>query len=164
MSRDISAAMVTASQAETFRPFTAVELNFSTGVNRLNSTNQTITFDASSGSPTDQFIGIGQMGSMSVVEETAELKNFSVDLQVRGISNDIISSALGADYQGRSCRIWFGLMDDDHESVIADPTLWFDGLMDTMTIELGETATVTVRAQSRLARWEEPLNVRYTRL
>lgn len=161
MSRDITSAMATASAAELFRPFTAVELNFSTGRLRFNSTDRTLTFNADGGSPSDDFLGVGQYGSMSVVEESSELKNYSIDLQLRGIPNDLISSALGADYQGRPCKVWFGLMEADF-AVIADPTLWFDGLMDTMNIQLGQEATVTLRAQSRLARWEEAQNVRYT--
>lgn len=161
MSRDITSGMATASTAEVFRPFTAVELNFSTGRLRFNSTDRTLTFNADSGSPSDDFLGVGQYGSMSVVEESSELKNYSIDLNLRGIPNDIIASALGADYQGRPCRVWFGLMEADF-AVIADPTLWFDGLMDTMNIQLGEEATVTLKAQSRLARWEEAQNVRYT--
>jgi len=161
VSRDLTSGMATASTADIFRPFTAVELNFSTGRLRFNSTDRTLTFNADSGSPSDDFLGVGQYGSMSVVEESSELKNYSIDLQLRGIPNDLISSALGADYQGRPCLVWFGLMEADF-AVIADPTLWFDGLMDTMDIQLGEEATVTLKAQSRLARWEEAQNVRYT--
>lgn len=161
MSRDLTAGMKAASTADVIRPFTAVELNFSTGVLRFNGTDRTLAFDDGSGSPIPEFIGVGQYGSMSVVEESSELKNYAIDLQLRGISNDIIASALGADYQGRPCRAWFGLMNDDF-SVIADPTLWFDGLMDTMDIQLGAEATVTLHAQSRLARWEQAQNARYT--
>lgn len=163
MTRGISAAMVTASEAESFRPFTAIELNFSTGVLRFNSTPANLSFDSGSGSPSDDFIGVGQYGSISIIEESAELKTYSVDMQLRGIPNDIISSALGADYQGKSAKVWFGLVElTDWTSVIADPTLWFDGVMDTMDIALGEKATVTMHALSRFARWEQAPDIRYT--
>ena len=101
------------------------------------------------------------MGAISVVEESAELKNYSMDMELRGIPNDIVSLALGTDYQGRPARVWMGLLDADY-NVIADPTIVFDGLMDSMGVKLGETATIGVRCQSRLARWEEAENTRYT--
>lgn len=160
MSRDLTAGMVTASTGEVFRPFVAVELHFSTGFLRLNSTDRTLTFNTGA-SPSDDFLGAGQMGTMSVVEESAELKNYSIDMELRGIPNDLIAAALGSDYQGRPARIWLGMMDVDF-SVISDPTIVFDGLMDSMSAELGETATITLRAQSRLARWEQPPQSRYT--
>ena len=66
-----------------------------------------------------------------------------------------VAVALGQVYQGRSCRLWMAPLTADH-AVIDDPALVFWGRMDTMDIELGDTATITVAAESRLAAWDRP--------
>jgi hypothetical protein len=44
-------------------------------------------------------------------------------------------------------------------TLIADPMLVFQGLIDQMSITMGETATISLTAENRLIRWERP-NVR----
>ncbi len=160
-SRPITSAMLAASQGAVARPFAAVEMDFSSGFVRVNSTPYTLTLDVAGTSPAETFSGVGQLGSISALNEASELRNVSVQYSLRGIPSDLISAALGEDYQGRSCKLWFGLLDDDQQ-VVATPVLVRDDLMDTMDVELGKTATVTLTAQSRLARWESPSGGRYT--
>ena len=47
-------------------------------------------------------------------------------------------------------------------TIVADPVLVFHGRMDVMNIEIGNTATITVTAESRLADWNRARTSRYT--
>lgn len=111
----------------------------------------------------DTYQGIGDLGKMSPVTETAdEIKANMVQFQLSGIPTDLIAIALGAQYQGRSAKAWLGFLNSSG-AIIADPVLLFDGRMDVMEIEEGaETATISVTAESRLADLKRARVRRYT--
>lgn len=93
--------------------------------------------------------------------EGAELQSYAVQLTLSGIPTELVSLALVDQYQGREAKIYLGLVDDKH-ALTGTPLLIFRGQMDTMDIELGKNATITLTVQSRLADWERPRLRRYT--
>jgi hypothetical protein len=149
MSRSITTAVQTAinSQSCTFCVF--VELDFSSGFVRLCNANITFQWDSKS------WIGIGELGSIQAISEAPDLEARGVSLSLSGIPNEAITRSLAEYYQGRSCKIWIAPLDTDQQ-VITSPVLVFSGRMDNMQIELGETATIMVTAESRLADWDRP--------
>jgi len=155
MSRDITSAALTASQAETVRPVLMAELDFSGGYVRANTSPYTLVFE------TNDYLGVGNLGGIETVSESAGLQALGVRMTLTGIPSSMISIALGEHYQGRSCRIFIGMLDDSH-ALIADPVEIFTGRIDTMDIETGETATISLAAESRLVDWERPRIRRYT--
>ncbi len=155
MSRDITAPMVTASEAAVARPVLAAELDFASGFVRANSSPYTIVIDGNT------YLGVGTLGKISAVQEGSELQAYGITLTLSGIPGELVSIALNEYYQGRSCRVLLALLDDNHQ-VIASPTVLWSGRMDTMDIELGDTATISVTAESRLVDWERPRIRRYT--
>jgi len=159
MGRTITAATTTASAAEIARPFLAVELDFASGFTRANSTHKDLTFNTGAGS--FSFLGVGNLGEMSSVQEGTELQAYGLTLKLSGVNAAHLSLALGEQYQGRSAKIWLGFLDVNF-AVIADPVLIFQGRMDTMGIALGETGEIAVNVESRLADWERPRIRRYT--
>jgi len=58
-------------------------------------------------------------------------------------------------------RLYVGLLDEQHR-LIGTPLLIYRGRMDTLDIEMGSTATLTLTVQSRLSDWERPRLLRYT--
>lgn len=108
----------------------------------------------------EEWIGLGNLGSIEAVQEGASLQMYGCGLTLTGIPPEYISLALDEDYQGRACTIWLAPLSTDYQ-ILADPAIVFRGRMDTMDIELGETATITVTAESRLADWERPRVRRY---
>jgi hypothetical protein len=89
------------------------------------------------------------------VEETTSKEAKGIALRISGIDPANISRALGENYQGRSVKVWLALLSDQY-AILADPILIFTGFMDTMNIELGETASITVTAESKWVAWESP--------
>ncbi len=161
MSRDLTAAAQSASQAGVVRPVMLVELDFPSGFVRVNSTDRTIAFDPG-GSPNqaEDFLGVGRLGGVSTVGESSELQASGVKLSLSGIPLAHIAAAFER-AQGRPGRIWLGFLDQNYRLVI-DPVLVFSGLIDDTTIDLGALAKVTLSVENRMIAWERPKVRRYT--
>lgn len=156
MSRGLTTAAANAAAEEVVRRTVAVALDFSSGWVRLNGSPVDLTIDG------DTYVGIGGLGAISRSSESAELRSYDLTVALTGIPVDVIALALAEDYQGRAGMVWEVLLDRSTNAVIADPVLIFRGRMDTMDITVGQTATVTVTMQNRLADWERPRILRYT--
>ena len=160
MSREITSAAQGASQAEVARPVLLAELDFPSGFLRVNSTDRGIFFDSQGASPLNEFFGVGHLGSIGTLGETSSLQARGVELALSGIPAAHISAAFES-AQGRPGRIWIGFLDDSY-ALIVEPVLVFSGLIDNSSIDIGETATVTVTVESRLIAWERAKIRRYT--
>ena len=144
MSREISSLTLAASKQPVVRPVLLAQLDFASGSVRVTSA----PFDITSGDET--FTGVGNLGSISAVPEGAELQSYAIQLTLSGIPADLIALALADQYQGREAKLYLALLDEGHR-LTGTPLLIFRGQMDTLDIELGQTATLTLTVQSRLA-------------
>lgn len=154
MTRSIDSSNTTASQAEVARPVIMSRLDFSGGVVTVNNSGINIEYNG------DTYLGIGLLGGISSVQEGVEARPYSITLSLSGIPTETISIALGEHYQGRDAKIYLGLLDADHQ-LIGDPTLLFNGRMDTMDLSIADTATINLTVQSRMADWDRPRIRRY---
>ena len=154
MSRSaLTAAMITASQADNFVFGLAAELDFSSGMVRVNTSPYTLTIDG------DSYLGVGDLGKVSPIDEEASLAAKGVSMQLSGVDPTLLSKALDEHYQGRAAKLWVCLFDDDHQ-LISDPYPIGIWRMDSMDVEHGETGTITLTAESPMADWDRP-RVRY---
>ncbi len=159
MARTLTAGMVTEVTAASLQPillvklaFDSADLNLWTGIGNL----------SWGGSPADVYTGAGDLLSFSQIEETDHLKAVGLTATLSGIPSSLIAIALAEDYMGRAVTVWFGAL-DSAGALVTDPFKIFAGLIDTMPIEDGgETATIQVTAENRLARLEESRSRRYT--
>lgn len=156
MARGLSAGAIASVTSETPARTVAIELDFPSGFVRMN------------GSPADiilggnTFLGVGGLGAITAIEESAELRSYDLSVQLSGVPRDSIAIALAEAYQGRRGSVWEVPLDPTTYQPIADPILFFRGRMDQLDIRVGDTATVSVRLQNRLADWERPKLRRYT--
>ena len=104
--------------------------------------------------------GVGALGSVDPVQEQAELEATTVKLTLSGIPPELIETAITEHYQGKRAQIWFCPMTADGR-MIGQPLRVFFGRIDTMDIEVGETATVTLSAESKLVDWGRVRGGRY---
>lgn len=156
MARSLTGGVQTESQAAVLRPFVLVEMIFDSGTTRVNSTDREIIAFGNT------FLGIGRLGQVSVINESSELKPSGMQFTLTGIPSANISIALSEQYQGRPVKVWVGFLAEDTYAVVADPVLLFQGLLDQMAVNIGGTATITITAENRLVRWEQPNIRRYT--
>lgn len=106
--------------------------------------------------------GLGYLGTMSPIEESADLKANGVAFQLSGVPSTLIATVLGDNYQGRDVKLWFGALDQS-DTIIADPYQIFAGRMDAVEIDDGtETATIRVHAESRMIDLRRNNERRYT--
>lgn len=155
MSRGLASANLTAVAGEIVTRTIAVALEFPSGVARWNGSTMDIVIGG------ETFLGIGVLGSVSVVEEGAETRAYGMTVGVTGIPRDAVALALTQEYQGRAATLWEVQLDATG-APIGTPPIIFRGRMDQMSVQLGETASVTVRLENRLADWDRPRVRRYT--
>ncbi|WP_061960238.1 hypothetical protein [Cupriavidus pauculus] len=106
------------------------------------------------------WLGVGTLGGLGPIQEQASLEAIGAKLTLTGVPSEMVAITLGQHYQGRPCQIWFTPLRDDMQ-VVYQPVRLFYGRMDTMDTEVGDTATITVSAESRMVSWDRPKSRRY---
>jgi hypothetical protein len=155
MSRTISTEVVDALGSDNVPILMFVEMDFPDGFLRCCNAGYTVDWDG------HEWLGAGYVGSMDPISETSELQANGLSFTLSGVPPENIALALGQHYQGRACKVWLAPLDATSYVPLVDPMLVFSGRMDTMDIQVGETATIKVSAESRLADWDRPRVRRY---
>jgi len=155
MTRTVTPAVAAALAGEVVPALLLIDLDFSSGHVRVNNSAVNFNWDG------HDWLGLATLGSVDAVAEHSGLEMSGVSMVLTGIPSAMISVALGEHYQGRDCLIYLAPLNDSHV-VLADPVLVFSGRIDTMEIALGDTAGITLTAESRLTDWERPRVRRYT--
>ncbi len=138
------------------RPILLAELDFEselvrrwTGVGTLNWNDQT-------------WFGIGDLASVSSVQETMDLRASGMNMQLSGVSPDKISEVAAEPIQGRYATLWIGFSDENF-ALITDPVVIFKGRMDTSEItDGGDTASITLAVENHLRDLSRARLRRYT--
>lgn len=152
MSRDITTTVQNALDDSVIYPFFAIDLMFTSGPLYV----WTGYGDLTIGSKT--YLGAGQLINISSVSETTEMEAKGATLTMSGIPSSFLSLALQEPYQGRECRIYFGVTSNPSDYVEI-----FSGELDQMNIEeQAETATISVTAENVLIKLERPVVRRFT--
>lgn len=155
-SRGLSVDMAAMAVAAEVRPLILVEAEFDTNPLYLWNGIGTWNFNQK------DYIGAGNLLSISAISENVELRASGITVQLSGISDPLLSKAKTEDYQGRELVVKLGGWDNS-DNVISSPIIIFSGFMDTMTItEGGETATIAVSVENRLIEFEKTRVRRYT--
>lgn len=129
-----------------------VDMEFASGTLRV--CNATYDFDFG-GFP---YLAAGRLANIKTMEEGVDQKMYGIELSLSGVDTGLGSIALQEAYQQRPITIRFAPLDSNYNIITVPPIVW-KGRMDQMNVEMGETATITVTAESRLTDWNRP-NVR----
>ena len=191
MSRDLSVDTIHSISADVVYPFFAVELDFGSGTYtpvgetepqqiptiRMWTGQGTLTLENGT-----EWIGLGQLLSISAIEETSEMAVKGASVSLSGIPSNLISLALQVPYQGRVAKIYFGTF--QHDSILQETANYillegggrinlesmshgfnelFSGYMDQMNIEeAGDTATIEMTVENKLIDLERARVARFT--
>ena len=177
MSRVLPDTIIDALDDNVIYPFFAVEMNFdSDNVLRLWTGVGTLTFEGVS------WTGAGTLLGISSVEETKEIAAKGANISITGLPSEVLALALSTPYQGRTCKIYFGmfakgslqkestnfiLLEDGSRIELEDRstglTEIFTGYMDQMNIsEDAGTGTIQVSVENKLIDLERARVARYT--
>ena len=155
MARTLSGSMATEVAKASVAPIVFVELDFDSGFVRCWNGVGPITWNS------ETWIGGGELMAISNIEETQDIEATAVALTLSGVPSTLVSIAYADFSQGRPVRVWLGMFELATGAIIADPIQIFAGRMDTISDQdSGETATITVSAESNLADLDR-LRVRY---
>ena len=178
MARDIPTTLLQALEAPQITPFFAVDLMFqSEPLYMWSGYGDFVREDTG-----NTYLGAGQLLNISTVEETTEIQAVGANFTLSGIPSSFLSLALQEPYQGRECRIYFGVLIEGGLATQGLDTITtqfgdlivlqsdtqgfleiFSGEMDQMNIvEAAETATISVSAENALIKLERPVVRRLT--
>lgn len=159
MSRDLTPTTITAIEQPEVFPFFAVDLLFDDTPNSNPPSAPVYTWTGV-GTLTvggKDYVGAGQLLSISSIEETQEMAVRGATITLTGIPSNLISLALTQPYQGRVCNIYLGVMGEQVFNQL------FSGYMDQMNIEeSGETCTITMAVENKLIDLERARVARFT--
>ena len=180
MSRELSDAVADALDDAVVYPFFAVELLFDgENVLRMWTGVGTLVYDSV------EWFGTGNLLDISSVEETTEISAKGATITLSGVPSEVISLALSEPYQGRICKIYFGmfskgsmldesgnyiLLEDGGKIYLDNPqtdfnelTEIFSGYMDQMNInENPDISTVELTVENKLVDLERSRVRRFT--
>tara|TARA_R110002167_G_scaffold341883_2_gene550462 strand:- start:4535 stop:5221 length:687 start_codon:yes stop_codon:yes gene_type:complete len=131
------------------------------------------------------YTGAGQFLSVSDVTETADLRAAGAVVSLSGLPSEIVALALQQPYQGRVCRIKFGMLNannnktvtedgigitledtSDIDNTAGDPAVMIDmfvGYMDQMNIEENpDSSTIALSVENKLVDLQRSKTSRYT--
>jgi hypothetical protein len=161
MSKTIDSLVQSAIDGKSFAGVILCKMHF-TPEQRYCNAYQSIYWDEGSGE--EEYIGLGNLASLSVLGETAEVQAQTIQLTLSGIPNSAITDAFSTDYINKPVYLWYATLDTTTYAVqggSSGPVLVFAGRMDFADIEFGETATITMNATSRLADWDRARGGRF---
>lgn len=156
MARDLGAALISEIQAGTVRPVLLFEGVYSSGTLNAWTGVGTLSWDSKS------WIGTGALGTVSVIEETDQVRAVGIAVSFDGIAAANVSLALQSCRQGAAGKVWLALL-DSAGAIVGTPYLAFSGRLDVPVIdEGGDTAQITISYESRLADLDRARIRRYT--
>lgn len=176
MSRDLSSGVLGLIEDDVVYPFFAVELLFDTDALYLWTGLGDLVYNGQT------YTGTGNLLDISDVEETVEIAARGATLTLSGIPSEVLALALTEPYQGRQCKIYFGLFSkgkllkedgafillEDGSRIILELqelglTEIFAGYMDQMNINEGaDTCDVELKVENKLIDLERARVRRYS--
>lgn len=156
MTRNLTAGMQAGIAASVVRPVFFYEAEF-TGTLYLWSHLGTISWNSHT------WTGIGDLLTISPVDETSELKAAGLALRLSGIDQTFLDLAIGGLHHGKSGRIYLGLL-DDNGGLIDSPRIFFRGKLDSVEIDYKEpmAPVINFNYETELIDLERSRNWRYT--
>src|SRR5690606_26812575 len=106
----------------------------------------------------NDYSGVGAFGGIDIAEESIDLIARPIKLTLSGVPDnqlpaDLVGTALDEVYQNRQAILYFGLVDNDSNQLIATPEILWEGVMDNMVVKLAEGhGSITLNCEHRLRR------------
>jgi hypothetical protein len=157
MSRGFPTAVATALAQQNVAIVTFAKLEFPSGTVYLHNSLGSYTWGG------QDWLGMGNLGSISQVEEGLDVSPYAITLTLSGLDTTISGAALTEDYYLHGVTVYLGVLDTD-DALIANPTQIWAGFMDQMNMTLGADGgdAIQLVAESELSRFNKSLNLMYT--
>lgn len=155
MPRLISSAMITALSATRVQPAIFVEAEFLSGPVYLWSGLGSIVWNGHT------WIGVGNLASVSPIEEGANVEARGIQLGLSGIHPDMLSAVLDEFRPGLPVSVYLVVFNAG--VIVEDPVTAWRGLMDRPVISAsGQEASINITCENRLIEMNVPVGRRWT--
>jgi hypothetical protein len=145
MARDLPSGMAAAIAAKNVNVAIFCELDWPSAPVRVWSGIGSFTFDGKT------FTGLGDLGSITPVQESSDGRANGLTVTLSGIPTDIVAATLDEYYQGRDANIWVGCLTDSGALVSTLPYLQFAGKMDVGSYSAdGATASIAITIEGEM--------------
>jgi len=157
MSRGFPAAVSTALAQQNVAIVTFAKLEFPSGTVYLHNSLGSYTWGG------HDWLGVGDLGSISQVEGGLDVSPYAITLTLSGLDATISGAALTEDYYLHGVTVYLGVLDTD-DVLIDTPTQIWAGFMDQMNMTVGADGgdAIQLVAESELSRFNKSLNLMYT--
>lgn len=157
MSRGFPTAVATALSAGHVVLITFAKLDFPSGTIYVHNSIGTYSWGG------QNWLGVGDFGEISNIEEGADVSPYKITLTLSGLDATISGAALTEDYYLQPVSVYLGAL-NSNDSLISDPTVVWEGVMDQMNISIGESGgdAIQLTAESELARFDKSSNRKFT--
>lgn len=156
MSRNLSTELITEIESDTIRFLLFVKLEFDSGTIYLHNGIGTLTWDS------NDWLGVGDFGSIEQIQEGTELSPYSLVLLLSGLDASLMDEALNQDYYLRPVTLYFGSLDTSTGALVADPDELWSGKMDSADVALGAVNGIRLTCESDFAVFDQANNSRYS--
>lgn len=157
MSRGFPTAVATALAQQNVAIVTFAKLEFPSGTVYVHNSLGSYTWGG------QEWLGVGDLGSISQVEEGLDVSPYAITLTLSGLDATISGAALTEDYYLHGVTVYLGVLDAD-DALIDTPTQIWAGFMDQMNMSVGADGgdAIQLVAESELSRFNKSLNLMYT--
>ena len=174
MSRFSDTPVQDALSASHVRLLVFAKLEFGTGTTRIHNGIGTYTWNDGGGN-TD-WLGMGDFGGVSAIEEGRDVSPYGVTLTLSGLpqfelatDQSVAEEALNQNYYMKPVTLYLGILDSDDSFLTSNGTTYYptevwSGFMDSMTVQVGTDSgdSITLVCESHLAQFDRSRGLLYT--
>ncbi len=166
MSRDLASNTAISYSASNVFPITFIKLEFlppNDGVGTIRLHNGIGTYTWNDGSGNQNWLGTGDLGQISRIQEGEEVSPYGIQLTLSGLDPDLVGEAIKESYYQRPVTLYVGALNDS-DQLVATPDVMWTGFMDLMTASVGADGgdTLVLNCESELAMFERSRNFLFT--
>lgn len=166
MSRGFSSPAVTNALGQSHvRLITMAKLEFGSGTVYVHNGLGTYSYDGQS------WLGLGNLASISAVEEGSDISPYGVTLTVSSINATLAEQALEENYYQKPVTLYLGVLDENDDFVqestpanTKNPIQIWSGHIDQMTVTVGSSGgdAIKIQCESELARFARSRNLMFS--
>ena len=153
--RTLDADLKTGAESAEFGSVVFISLAFASGTVYMHNGVGTLSFGG------NDYLGVGTFGSITTMEDSMELKDPVLSVQLSAIDEGIIAAVQTEDVYGLDADVYIGRVDTDNQ-LVGTPTNWISGFMERASLRLGTDNVVDIKIQTRAGKLNKTNNKRYT--
>lgn len=136
------------------RPVYFLDIAFASGRFLANSADRNLTIGA------DLYYAVGSLGKIGEYITLTGVQASALKLTLSNIPIEAVGDIVNEETRNKRVKVAIALMDENHQ-LVTGLIYWFNGTIDSLAMEIGQSVSVALSASSRLLNWSRSVNSRY---